>query len=418
MAQKLSHKDSLTPRVATLSFLHDALNDAAIDQAIVIYFKAPHSFTAEDVVEFQCHGGSVVAQLVLETLITHGARLANPGEFSKRAFLNGRIDLSEAEAIAALIETKSVDAAKMLTRQLKGELREFVLHVRELLIEILAFVEVNIDYAEEDLPLDMIEKIKAKLDTLAKELFKTYESSKRRQGLMQGFKIAIVGKPNVGKSSLLNTLLSYDRAIISDIAGTTRDTIEEELRIGSHLVRIVDTAGIRQAHDVIEKIGIERSISAIEESEIVIAMFDNSKPCDHEDEEMLTLLQQYASSKQILTVLNKIDLPNHFDTKRLVTEFIPLSCQSDSYELTQKLETILDQTTQEDSIMLTSTRQIDAVKKAYENVQSSYQLLGEGELELFAFHINEAIVSISSITTAFERDEILEKMFSNFCLGK
>lgn len=417
MAQKLSHKDTLTPRVATLSFLHDSLNDA-IDQAIVIYFKAPHSFTAEDVVEFQCHGGSVVAQLVLETLIAHGARLANPGEFSKRAFLNGRIDLSEAEAIAALIETKSVDAAKMLTRQLKGELREFVLHVRELLIEILAFVEVNIDYAEEDLPLDMIDKIKAKLDTLAKELFKTYESSKRRQGLMQGFKIAIVGKPNVGKSSLLNTLLSYDRAIISDIAGTTRDTIEEELRIGSHLVRIVDTAGIRQAHDVIEKIGIERSISAIEESEIVIAMFDNSKPCDHEDEEMLTLLEQYASSKQILTVLNKIDLPNHFDTKRLVPDFIPLSCQSDSYELTQKLETILDQTTLDDSIMLTSTRQIDAVKKAYENVQSSYQLLGEGELELFAFHINEAIGSISSITTAFERDEILEKMFSNFCLGK
>jgi tRNA modification GTPase len=313
LALKLSKKETLTPRLATLSFLHDKLNDA-IDQAIVIYFKAPHSFTAEDVVEFQCHGGSVVAGLVLETLLHHGARLANPGEFSKRAFLNGRIDLSEAEAIAALIETKSVDAAKMLTRQLKGELRDFVGHVRELLIEILAFVEVNIDYAEEDLPLDMIEKIKDKLDVLAKELFKTYESSKRRQGLINGFKIAIVGKPNVGKSSLLNNLLSYDRAIISDIAGTTRDTIEEELRIGSHLVRIVDTAGIRQANDVIEKIGIERSIAAIEESEIVIAMFDNSKPCDHEDEEMLSLLQKYTSSKQILTVLNKIDLPDLYES--------------------------------------------------------------------------------------------------------
>lgn len=417
MAQKLSRKETFAPRLATLTFLHDALNDA-IDQAIVIYFKAPHSFTAEDVVEFQCHGGSVVAGMVLETLIAHGARLANPGEFSKRAFLNGRIDLSEAEAIAALIETKSADAAKMLTRQLKGELREFVLHVRELLIEILAFVEVNIDYAEEDLPLDMIDKIKVKLDALAKELFKTYESSKRRQGLMQGFKIAIVGKPNVGKSSLLNTLLSYDRAIISDIAGTTRDTIEEELRIGTHLVRIVDTAGIRQAHDVIEKIGIERSIAAIEESEIVIAMFDNSKPCDHEDEEMLALLQQYASSKQILTVLNKIDLLNQFDTDCLSEGYIQLSCQNDSHELTQKLEAILDQTTLDDSMMLTSTRQIEAVKNAYENVQNSYQLLGEGELELFAFHINEAIHSISSITTAFERDEILEKMFSNFCLGK
>lgn len=417
MALKLSHKKNFEPRLATLTFLHDASDDA-IDQAIVIYFKAPHSFTAEDVVEFQCHGGSVVAGIVLETLLHHGARLANPGEFSKRAFLNGRIDLSEAEAIAALIETKSVDAAKMLTRQLKGELRNFVLHVRELLIEILAFVEVNIDYAEEDLPLDMIEKIKEKLDTLAKELFKTYESSQRRQGMMQGFKIAIVGKPNVGKSSLLNTLLSYDRAIISDIAGTTRDTIEEELRIGSHLVRIVDTAGIRQAHDTIEKIGIERSIAAIEEAEIVIALFDNSTPYDHEDETMLALLQTYSASKQILMVLNKIDLPNHFETSHLNGDFIALSCQNDSYKLTQKLQTILDQTTVEDSLMLTSTRQIDAVKNTHENVQSSYTLLGEGELELFAFHINAAIQHISSITTAFDRDEILEKMFSNFCLGK
>lgn len=417
MALKLSKKETLTPRLATLSFLHDKLNDA-IDQAIVIYFKAPHSFTAEDVVEFQCHGGSVVAGLVLETLLHHGARLANPGEFSKRAFLNGRIDLSEAEAIAALIETKSVDAAKMLTRQLRGELRDFVLRVRELLIEVLAFVEVNIDYAEEDLPLDMIEKIRVKLDTLAKELLNTYESSKRRQGLMNGFKIAIVGKPNVGKSSLLNNLLSYDRAIISDIAGTTRDTIEEELRIGSHLVRIVDTAGIRQAHDVIEKIGIERSIAAIEESEIVIAMFDNSRECDREDIEMLELLQTYKDSKQIITVLNKMDLPNQFDTSHIDRDHIPLACQHNSDEITQKLQMILDQTAVEDSIMLTSVRQIDAVKQAYENVQNSYKLLGEGELELFAFHINEAISSISSITTAFERDEILEKMFSNFCLGK
>lgn len=356
--------------------------------------------------------------MVLEALLHHGARLANPGEFSKRAFLNGRIDLSEAEAIAALIETKSVDAAKMLTRQLKGELREFVLHVRDLLIEILAFVEVNIDYAEEDLPLDMIEKIKAKLDTLAKELLKTYESSQRRQGLINGFKIAIVGKPNVGKSSLLNTLLSYDRAIISDIAGTTRDTIEEELRIGTHLVRIVDTAGIREAHDTIEKIGIERSIEAIEESEIVIAMFDNSKVCDHEDQEILALLEKYTFKKHIIKVLNKIDLAQQFDEKELGDTFITLTCKNSSDALTQKLQEILDQTAVEDSIMLTSARQIDAVKKSYENVLSSYVLLGEGELELFAFHINAAIQSISSISTAFERDEILEKMFSNFCLGK
>lgn len=418
LAKILSHKEAFIPRQATLCFLHDTMNDP-IDQAIIIYFQAPHSFTSEDVVEFQCHGGVVVAQIILETLIAHGVRLANPGEFSKRAFLNGRIDLSEAEAIAALIETKSVDAAKMLTRQLKGELRDFVLHVRELLVEILAFVEVNIDYAEEDLPLDMLRQIETKLVNLHTKLLKTYESSKRRQGLIQGFKVAIVGKPNVGKSSLLNKLLSYDRAIISDIAGTTRDTIEEELRIGTHLVKIVDTAGIRQAGDVIEKIGIERSLKAIEESEIVIAMFDNSRASDEEDRTIMELLKEHAYDKHVLNVLNKSDLPSFFDRSLFGTDdIISLSCHESTHLLVDALNAILDTTEHDDTTMLTSLRQLSAVKKAYETIEESLRLLTQGELELFAFHINEAIYAISSITTAFERDEILDKMFGNFCLGK
>ena len=418
LAKILSHKEAFIPRQATLCFLHDTMNDP-IDQAIIIYFQAPHSFTSEDVVEFQCHGGVVVAQIILETLMAHGVRLANPGEFSKRAFLNGRIDLSEAEAIAALIETKSVDAAKMLTRQLKGELRDFVLHVRELLVEILAFVEVNIDYAEEDLPLDMLRQIETKLVNLHAKLLKTYESSKRRQGLIQGFKVAIVGKPNVGKSSLLNKLLSYDRAIISDIAGTTRDTIEEELRIGTHLVKIVDTAGIRQAGDVIEKIGIERSLKAIEESEIVIAMFDNSRASDEEDRTIMELLKEHAYDKHVLTVLNKSDLPSFFDRSLFGTDdIISLSCHESTHLLVDALNAILDTTERDDTTMLTSLRQLSAVKKAYETIEESLRLLTQGQLELFAFHINEAIYAISSITTAFERDEILDKMFGNFCLGK
>ncbi len=397
--------------------MYDQLHDV-VDQAIVIYFKAPHSFTAEDVVEFQCHGGSMVASMVLETLLHYGVRLAQPGEFSKRAFLNGRIDLSEAEAIAALIETKSVDAAKMLTRQLKGELKEFVLHVRNLLIEILAFVEVNIDYAEEDLPQDMLETIQQKLDAILEELLKTYESSKRRQGMMQGFKIAIIGKPNVGKSSLLNNLLNYERAIISDVAGTTRDTIEAEIRIGTHLVKIVDTAGIRKTEDSIEKIGIERSIMAIEESEIVLALFDNSRVCDDEDEEILSLLERYRDSKQIVSLLNKTDLPNAFDVKRLSKDVISLTCQKETQSVVKALQTILDQTVHEDNLLLTSSRQIDAVRRAYENIQTSTLLLNEGQLELFAFHLNDAITAISSISMAFDRDEILDKMFGSFCLGK
>ncbi|WP_060825726.1 tRNA uridine-5-carboxymethylaminomethyl(34) synthesis GTPase MnmE [Sulfurospirillum cavolei] len=417
VALRLSHQTTLIPRHATLSFLYDNAC-AAIDRAIVLYFKAPHSFTGEDVVEFQCHGGSIVASMVLDALLGLGVRLAQPGEFSKRAFLNGRIDLSEAEAIAALIETRSADAAKILTRQLKGELKQFVEHVRDQLVEMLAFIEVNIDYAEEDLPLDMMQKIRLRLDALSEELRRTYESSERRKGLMSGFKIAIVGKPNVGKSSLLNALLSYDRAIISDIAGTTRDTIEEELRIGSHLVRIVDTAGIRQAHDTIEQIGIERSIAAIEESEIVIAMFDNSRTCDAEDLHMLTLLQTYEATKSVIYVLNKSDLPALFDRSLLQEACLMLSAHRDTDLLIQSLQSLLDRCAHEDSIMLTSSRQVEAVKTAYKEVMASFDLLKEGQLELFAFHINAAVEAISSITSAFERDEILDKMFSRFCLGK
>jgi len=417
IAKKLTCKENFTPRNATLSLLYNQEKEL-IDESIIIYFKAPHSFTAEDVVEFQCHGGLVVANLILSEVIHLGARLANPGEFSKRAFLNGRIDLTEAEAIAKLIETKSVDAAKILTRQMKGEVKEFVASVRENLIEILAFVEVNIDYAEEDLPQDLINQIKVKLENLRIELKKTYESSLRREGLINGFKVAIVGKPNVGKSSLLNSLLHYDRAIISDIAGTTRDTIEEEIRIGTHLIKIVDTAGIRQASDSIEKIGIERSISAIEDSEIVIAMFDNSRVSDEEDREILNILQRYKEDKNILYVLNKCDLDSKFSIKDVKANFISLSCKNNDHQIAQELEKILDSNSLDETLLLTSKRQLEAVKNAYESIETSTDLLQEGELELFAFNLNEAIMSIASISTNFQRDEILDKMFGSFCLGK
>ncbi len=417
VAKKLSKKDTFTPRYATLTPLYDS-SDELIDESIVIYFKGPHSFTGEDIVEFQCHGGIVVADMILTEVLKNGVRLADPGEFSKRAFLNGKVDLTQVEAIAKLIETKSIEAAKILTRQMKGEVKEFVEKIREDLIDALAFVEVNIDYAEEDLPLDLLEQIKVKLDNLRIELKKTYESSKRREGLIEGFKVAIVGKPNVGKSSLLNSLLNYERAIISDIAGTTRDTIEEEIRIGTHIIKIVDTAGIRVASDSIERIGIERSKLAIEESEIVIAMFDNARVFDSEDEQILEMLDSYSDDKNILHVINKSDLKQKFDKTKLSENFISLNCKDGASLIVSKLEKILDKTSSDDSLLLTSKRQMQAVKNSYESIELSVDLLEEGELELFAFNLNEAIMSISSISRNFERDEILESMFGSFCLGK
>ncbi len=396
--------------------LHNDSNEV-IDEAIVVYFKNPHSFSGEDIVEFQCHGGLIVADMVLNAVLSFGARVANPGEFSKRAFLNGKIDLTKAEAIAKLIETKSEDAAKILARQLKGELQEFVDKIRDDLVEILAFVEVNIDYAEEDLPKNLLQQIENRLDNMYDLLKNTYESSQRREGLIEGFRVAIIGKPNVGKSSLLNSFLNYDRAIISEIAGTTRDTIEEEVRIGTHLIKIVDTAGIRDSSDEIEKIGIQRSKDAIDLSDIVIAIFDNSRVCDDEDREILDILKEYQEDKSIIKVLNKIDLDRRFDS-RVLNDALEISCKEDIRALISKLKEILDATNMDDSLLLTSKRQMSAIKSSFMEIRASKEVLNEGELEIFAFHINEALRYISSISKNFDRDEILDKMFGSFCLGK
>lgn len=356
--------------------------------------------------------------MILDAVIKNGARLAEPGEFSKRAFLNGKIDLTEAEAIAKIIETKSIDAAKILARQMRGELKEFVEKIRDDLVDVLAYVEASIDYAEEDLPQDLLQQIEAKLKKLEDLLKTTYDNSKRREGLVEGFRVAIVGKPNVGKSSLLNSLLSYDRAIISDIAGTTRDTIEEEVRIGTHLIKIVDTAGIRESNDLVENIGIDRSKKAIESSDIVIALFDNSREFDAEDRVILDILKECPEDKHIIQALNKKDLPAKFDISNIEGDFIEISSIYDNTLILDKLKKLLDSSSNDDSILLTSKRQMRAIDMTIEAIEQSRHVLNEGELEIFAFHLNEAIGSMSSITTNFDRDEILEKMFGSFCLGK
>ncbi|NPA73680.1 MAG: tRNA uridine-5-carboxymethylaminomethyl(34) synthesis GTPase MnmE [Epsilonproteobacteria bacterium] len=418
IALKMTKKGSITPRYATLSFLYDK-NGAAIDEAIVLYFKSPHSFTGEDIVEFQCHGGTAVANLILDTVISYGARLASPGEFSKRAFLNDKIDLTKAEAIAKIIETKSADAVKILSKQLKGDLKEFVESLRDELVEILSHVEVNIDYAEEDLPKDIEKKIEDRLKDIGKKITKTLQISQKKEGLINGFSISIIGKPNVGKSSLLNKLLNYNRAIISDVAGTTRDTIEEEIKIGTHLAKIIDTAGVRETSDGIEKIGVERAVESIERCDIVLAVFDGSNHFDKDDEKILDILKRYKKDKKIFVFINKSDLQSRFDIKK-VESFNPIkiSAKEEVDSVINAIKEYLDTQSLDDDILLTSKRQMQEIQKAYEAIQKSYEPLKDGELELFAYEINDAISHISSITRDFERDEILDKMFGSFCLGK
>ncbi len=399
--------------------MYDKKNNL-IDEAIVIYFKTPNSFTGEDIVEFQTHGGNIISSMIVDEVISLGARIANPGEFTKRAFLNSKIDLTQAEAISSLIEAKSEDAVKLLSKQLKGELRDFVNEIRDILVEVLAFVEVNIDYAEEDLPKDLEEQILNKLYNIKEKLHSTLIASSLREGLIEGFKISIIGKPNVGKSTILNKLLSFERAIVSDIAGTTRDTLEESLKIGTHLVKIVDTAGIRDTKETIEKIGIQRSIQSAKESEIIIAVFDMSLTLDKEDEEILNLLKEFKESKSIVVILNKSDKESKDFDKDKFRDFktIIFNKNSKIELIVDELKNLLDNSVEENELILSSKRQINAVQKAYEAIDTSLQNLQINELELFAYNINDAIESISSITYPFERNEILDKMFGNFCLGK
>ena len=414
IAKKITKKE-LKPRYATLSKLYDYEN-SLIDIGLVIYFKSPNSFTGEDVVEFQCHGGYAVSKLVLESLLKYGARVAEPGEFTKRAFLNGKIDASQAEAIAKLIETKSKEGAKLLSRQLEGELKKFVEEIRNKLIEIMAYAEVFIDYAEEDLPESMDSDIRSRLDNIKNLLQKTLESSKRREGMLSGYKVAIIGKPNVGKSSILNALLNTNRAIVSDIAGTTRDTIEEDVQIGEHLIRFVDTAGIREAKDEIEKIGVDRSKEAIKKSDIILAVFDATS-FNKEDEEILNLIKN--KDKDVIVVINKIDKGISIDLDKF-KEFrvVKISTKQDISPLTKEIQKILDNYNSEDNYVLISTRQVDAVEKALKEINEAEEFLNTGELELFSYNIQNAIREISSITKPFEYDEMLDKMFGSFCVGK
>lgn len=411
----LARKTSLTPRVATLAKIYNLQNEL-IDEALLLYFKNPYSFTGEDIVEFQCHGGIAVSQMVLDALIEAGARIAQPGEFSKRAFLNGKIDLTQAEAIAKLIEARSEDSVKLLAKQLKGDLKNFVEDIREDLLFMLAYTEVNIDYAEEDLPNDIFEQIQNKLDKITTKLQNTLDSSKRRAGMIEGFKVAIIGKPNVGKSSLLNKLLDFDRAIVSDIAGTTRDTIEESVKIGTHIIKIVDTAGIREANDVIEQIGIERSLESIQSADIIIALFDNSRILDEQDQKILSILEE-ESNKKTIVVLNKSDLESKFDISHL-GQYIPLSTKEDIRPLIQKIETILDNNTHSDDMTLISKRQVESVQNTLTQITLSRMPLQTGELEFFAYHITQALESISNITRPYEHSQMLDVMFGSFCLGK
>lgn len=408
----LKSECELLPRQAYLKKIFNQKKEL-LDEALIIYFKAPASFSGEDVVEFHTHGGEAVANSILSELLALGARAANPGEFSKRAVLNGKMDLAKAESIAAMISTRSELAAKILARSLSGELGLYCSELRSELIKILGHVEACIDYADDDLPSSVLSDIKSFLGTAISRLKRIVSLSNERKGLIDGFKVAIIGKPNVGKSSILNALLSYERAIVSEIEGTTRDTIEESVNLDGVFIRFVDTAGIRASSDKVESIGIEYSKKAANDADIILAVFDSSKPASNEDKEILELLA--GLEKPVIFVLNKCDLALEFQTSLLGSEPIKISAKS-SVEPLKKAVSNQAKINDTAELMLSSNRQIALCESALNELSVALDELGE--LELFAFHINQALKSIAAITEPAYNSDILDSMFSHFCLGK
>lgn len=416
---------SLPARYAKLTKIYFSNNDL-LDECILVYFKAPHSYTTQDVVEFQCHGGNFIAQSILQECLRYGARLANPGEFTKRAFLGGRIDLSQAQAVAKLIESQNASAHQMLMRHLKGEMQSFCENLRTDLIALLAHSEVFIDYAEEELPDDLLENLKNKLESILKTLHSLLEQSKTKRTLFEGYRLCIIGKPNVGKSSLLNALLHSNRAIVSEIAGTTRDSIEENFMLGGHWLRLIDTAGIHQTQDSIESEGIKRSLEKAEESDLVLALFDGSSDLMQEDLQIIDLLRTYQKSKKVVALVNKMDLECKFPLK-VLEDFNPMNLclKGDLYAkdsllniFKKNLESLLDSKEESQSLLLTSEYQFQAVQTCIQALQDSILPLQNLELEIFSFHLNEALKAIASITKPYEYSQMLDVMFGDFCLGK
>ncbi|WP_104718231.1 tRNA uridine-5-carboxymethylaminomethyl(34) synthesis GTPase MnmE [Helicobacter trogontum] len=406
------------PRVATLRNIYNE-KGAMLDKAIVIYFKAPKSFTGEDIVEIQSHGGILVANEILRACLSFGATLAKAGEFSMRALRNDKLDLVELEATIALINNTNTNLTKLLTRNLDGKLSQMLESLRQEILHVIAQIEVNIDYSEEDLDKDTLLRSVSTLLSIQSRFQSVLNSSKHYQKL-QDVKLCIIGKPNVGKSSLLNLLLMQDRAIVSDQAGTTRDTITAMLDICGNLVSLTDTAGIHTSIDSIEMQGIERSFKSARESEIILCVFDISKPMDEQDFVIMEFLEQECKDKSVLIVLNKDDLmqQNSYDFTPFQTIKLNTKDENNSTLLKEKIASFLVMNINSDTFVLTNTMQSNLLESACKNLESAQDFLTNGELELASFELHQSLQSLGAMTKPYNVEDMLDSMFSQFCVGK
>lgn len=408
----------------TIKYGHIVENGEVVDEVLVSYFKEPKSYTAENMCEINSHGGNIVMKKILELCLRNGAQLAEPGEFTKRAFLNGRIDLLQAESVIDIINSKSEREAKTGIKQLEGVLSKKIQSIRDKIMEVMVQVEVDIDYPEYDVEEVTNNQISDMLNSVEKDLTVLEKSFDEGKLLKEGVKTAIIGKPNAGKSSLLNAILDEDRAIVTEIEGTTRDTIEEFVTISGVPLKLIDTAGIREAKDEVEKIGIRKSKDIAKEADLIIAIFDATKNFSNEDIEILNI----ARNKKTIIVLNKCDLKTVIDENNVELEdfkgdIIKISAlyQNGLEDLYKKIGEKFDfnEISVDNDIIITNVRQKNLIHEALESVLKAKNTLNDKQpLDIIAIFLKEILERLGDITGDSVTEDIIDEIFSRFCLGK
>ncbi len=414
------------PRAQTYGYIIE--NGERLDDVLATYFPAPHSYTGEDIVEIGCHGGVLVTSLVLEAFLKKGARPAEPGEFTRRAFINGRLSLTEAEAIGNLLEAQSREQVKLSSTSSRKSLNDAIADIRKSTVEVMSSIYARIDYPDEDLGDFTDGEVAKRLTEIRKKAVLLRDTYKTGRAIREGITTAIVGKPNVGKSSLYNAILGEDRAIVTDVAGTTRDTLSESIPLGKIMLQLTDTAGIREREnvDIVESIGIERSEKTLQESELIFTIFDLSREFDHEDEKLLEAVKCANGAK--IAILNKADLPEKFDESKLSGIFLDtvrISAKCEGLGVNEKLSGIVNSLFTDEKInvgdgaIISSARQNASLTRAIESMDIALENLEAGfPQDLISSDIERALEAISELDGRAVSEEIVADIFSKFCVGK
>ena len=417
---KVKKIEDIVPNTIIYGKIYD--DSRMVDEVLVSFFKSPNSYTKEDLVEINTHGGSIVMKEILNLVLKKGAMLAEPGEFTKRAFLNGRIDLTQVESIATILNAKSEEELRISGELLQGKLYNKVVNIKEKLMDILMHLEVNIDYPEYDTDEKSTEEILSTVTDILKDLKRFEATFDVGSKIKDGIKVSIIGRPNAGKSSLLNNLLNKERAIVTEIEGTTRDSIEEDLNINGINIKIIDTAGIRETDEKVEKIGIERAISIAEKSDLIIAIFDISKPFNENDRKILDII----SKKESLILLNKYDLVKDIELPEeikntgkeyIYTSMLEKKGTEDVIEwITKKTESL--KINKNNDIIIIHERQKKVITDVIEMIEQILKDLEIIPIDMVSENIRDVINKINELTGENVKEEVLNEIFKNFCLGK